>query len=200
MAKTRYSKSLRWGMSSIWAATAGGRVELRPGQNCGKLALSCSVASDLMARRLGLCAGAAVARAGVSGGAARGELTLASTVANQDRPGLPALHSAELRRHVRRRRGPHELRRVRQPAGRGLRLGRRCACPSRSPTSSRNGPPQRSALLQRRVAVSRAAAVRPVRARCVTVGEGQTLLHHVRRRGRVRRRASRAACTCNTRG
>ena len=64
---------------------------------------------------------------------------------------------------------------LRQPAGRGLRLE-----PAAAPQIARffrdqMGPPLTNRWLQRRVAISRAAAVCPPR-RVVTIGEGQTLL------------------------
>ena len=61
-------------------------------------------------------------------------------------------------------------------ARRRLRLGLAAAFPRRCGVRGQVEPPQRAAVLQRRVAILRAAAVRAAD-KIVTIGEGQTLLH-----------------------
>ena len=90
---------------------------------------------------------------------------------------LSEMHLSRLRSDLRRRRGPRGLPPLRQPAGRGLRLGR--ARPCRRPAcgrSSRSGPAPAIRCASAACGGSTNCCRLRRRSSVVTVGEGQTLL------------------------
>ena len=191
-------------MSSNWhSSEPAARVELRLWPGCGKLALSCSV---LVVYRGGASAVRAPTAARARSRHARRRcvaegIRLGVDRQNENRSRLSALHPAQLRRHLRRRRGPHQLRQVRRRCSTSPTTGTACRSPSRSrdfETEVGAAATSRSASAASGGSASCCRSPRP--SKIVTIGEGQTLLQHVRRRRPVRRHEARQPVTCSTRG
>ena len=104
---------------------------------------------------------------------------------------LSAVYFARLPRDVRHRRDSGCLRPLRQPAWTWPTTGTGCACPRRWPPSSRNG---RVATI-RTASAACGGSTTCCRSRrceqCVTIGEGQTLLHASEGVAQLRRRHAR---------